>query len=174
MIKKGSDTFFMEVANLDAPQFRYPLVNDFTVANGKRDSDMSEFLPSLTRQEFAEECDINTLMARYEKSGVISHVNKATPRYMDVAELPDLRGYLDIMREASLSFASLPAKVRKEFDNDPQKFVDFAQTPENLEKMREWGLAPMPVEVPSVRVKIDKDEDPAPPAPPPLDTKAKP
>lgn len=106
--------------------------------------DQSVFPPSLTRQEFAEECDINTIMARYESGGAITHVNRATPSYMDMTEMPDLRGALDIMRDASIAFASLPAKVRKEFDNDPQKFVDFAQSPENLEKMREWGLAPMP------------------------------
>lgn len=125
---------------------------DFQMRNSAY-TDMGDFEPSKTRQEFAEECDINTLMARYEAGGAISHVNKATPRFMDVTALPDLRGFLDVMREASAAFASLPAKVRKEFDHDPQKFVDFAQSPDNLEKMREWGLAPMPaVEAPPVKV----------------------
>jgi phage internal scaffolding protein len=104
--------------------------------------DLSFFAPSLTRQEFAEECDINTIMDRYEKSGALSHVNRAQPMYMDCTQFPDLRGAMDVMREAGTAFALLPAKVRREFDNNPQAFVDFARKPENLARMREWGLAP--------------------------------
>ena len=115
--------------------------NDFHKTSGVR-GDMGDFAPSMTRQEFADECDINTIMSRYEQAGAISHVNRAMPVYMDVTAVPDLRGALDAMREATLAFQSLPAVVRREFDNDPQKFVDFAQDPANLEKMRDWGLAP--------------------------------
>lgn len=143
--------------------------NDFVKESGVR-GDMGKWEPSLTRQEFAEECDINTIMERYEASGAITHVNTSNPVYMDVTELPDLRGAMDAMREASLAFYSLPAKVRREFDNDPQAFVDFAQAPENLEQMRTWGLAPeAAVEPPPVRVEViskpaNANEPPAPDA----------
>lgn len=128
--------------------------HDFYKTSGVR-GDFDRFEPSLTRQEFAEECDINTIMARYEASGVISHVNRAQPMYLDTTGYPDLQGAMDQFREASLAFAALPAKVRREFDNDPQKFVDFASDPDNVPRMREWGLAepekapdqPMRVEV---------------------------
>lgn len=96
---------------------------DFEIAHNQR-GDMGVFDASKTRQEFAEECDINTIMDRYEKSGAITHVNQTTPIYMDVSSMPDLRSSLDIMREASLAFYSLPAKVRREFDNSPQFLFD--------------------------------------------------
>lgn len=132
-----------------------PVMTDFSVSSRERD-DMGVFLPSLTRQEFADECDINTLMERYEKSGVISHVNRAQPVYMDMTVMPDLREALDLMRDATLAFNSLPAKVRREFDNDPQQFVDYAQNPDNIERMREWGLAPPVKEAdPAILVKIE-------------------
>lgn len=144
---------------------KYVMPEDFAVAHDVR-CFMDSFDPSKTRQEFAEECDINVLMERYEKGGAITHVNKAMPIYMDVTALPDLRGALDIMREASLAFASLPARARREFDNDPQLFVDFAQNPENIERMREWGLAPPPPgEPPAVRVEV-VNPIPAPGEPP--------
>lgn len=128
--------------------------NDFYKTSGHR-SDMGPMEDGLTRQEFAEECDINTLMARYEAGGAISHVNKATPVYLDTTLYPGLQASMDAFREASLSFAALPAKVRREFDNDPQLFVDFAINPDNIERMREWGLAPpAPVEPGPVRVEI--------------------
>lgn len=137
---------------------------DFCHGSGVR-HDMAVFDKSVTRQEFAEECDINTIMARYEQSGAFSHVNLAMPRYMDVTELPNLQGSLDVFRQASEAFYSLPAKVRKEFDNDPVAFVEYAQNAENLDKMREWGLAPpAPVPAPPVEVKIVGE--PAPPKAP--------
>lgn len=124
---------------------------------------------SLTRQEFAEECDINTIMARYEASGVVSHVNRSNPVFLDTTNYPGLQASMDLFREAALSFNALPATVRREFDNDPQKFVDFAADPANLDRMREWGLAePVKAEPAPIRVEVSnptpQDPPPAPPA----------
>lgn len=138
-----------------------PILSDFGVSSRER-ADMDFFLPSMTRQEFAPECDINTLMERYEKSGVISHVNRAQPVYMDMTVLPDLREGLDLMREATNAFLALPAKVRREFDNDPVQFVEYAQNTENIERMREWGLAPpIPPEAAPMRVEVVSGLPPA-------------
>lgn len=113
-------------------------------------------LPSLTRQEFADECDINNLMAKFENSGLLpSHVNNAEPRYLDVSNVPDLQQAHEILQQATASFMSLPATVRRDFDNDPIKFINFAENPANIEKMREWKLAPpAPVEAPPQKVEI--------------------
>lgn len=112
--------------------------------------------PSLTRQEFAEECDINTLMARYEGHviGGPGNMSAQQPMYADFTQVPtNLLEYMLFMDEAERSFMSLPAQVRREFDNSPHMFVDFASDPENLGQMRTWGLAPPappePAEAPS-------------------------
>lgn len=113
--------------------------------------------PSLTRQEFAAECDINTIMATYEATGVISHVNRATPQYLDVTDVPDLAEAIRIVDEATTAFMTLPATARKEFDNDPVKFVQAVQDGDDafLERMRGWGLAePAPKEPAPTRVEI--------------------
>jgi hypothetical protein len=69
--------------------------------------------------------------------------------YVDFVTAPkDLLGYLALMQEAEVAFMSLPAGVRREFENDAVKFVDFASDPENLPQMRTWGLAPMPAVAP--------------------------
>lgn len=118
-----------------------------------------------TRQEFAEECDINVLMARYEATGVLTHYSKATPQYFDATDVPDLQRALAIVAHAEDAFMTLPAKVRKEFDNDPVQFVAFAENPDNLAKMREWGLAaPEKVPEPPMRVEVINPA-PAPEAP---------
>lgn len=108
-----------------------------------------------TRQEFADECDINILMSRYEKTGTLNHFSKQTPEYLDLGEVPDLHTALTVLEKADRAFMSLPAAIRREFDNDSVKFVQYAENPENLDRMREWGLAPpKPVEPGPVRVEV--------------------
>lgn len=99
-------------------------------------------LPSLTRQEFADECDINNLMEKYEKTGIISHINPRTPQYLNLDGFPDLQTAHQIIQDATREFMALPASTRASFNNDPMAFVKFAENPENIAKMREWGLAP--------------------------------
>nr|QJB19057.1 MAG: internal scaffolding protein [Microvirus sp.] len=110
--------------------------------------------PSLTRQEFAEECDINSIMERYERVGVVNHFAPREPKYLDLSEVPDLHTALGIMQEAEEAFMSLPALVRREFENRVEDFVSFAADPENLPQMRTWGLAP-PEEVPAPPMRVE-------------------
>lgn len=133
------------------------------VAHDPVDVDFNE--PSRTRQEFADECDINVLMKKFEATGVVSHVNERQPMYLDLSDgVPDLREALDVVRAATESFMSLPARARAEFDNDPVKFVAFAQDPKNNAKMVEWGLAvvPEPEKVLKVEVTNPPEASPSP------------
>lgn len=115
---------------------------------------------SRTRQEFADECDINNIMRRYEKAGVVTHFSPRQPKYMDLSNLPDFQNSMNMMIEAKASFMSLPARVRKEFDNDPAKFVEFASNSENIDKLREWGLAE-PVKAPDAPMRVEVVNQPA-------------
>lgn len=111
-------------------------------------------LPSLTRQEFAAEADINNLMAQYEKTGILPTVNRADPAFLDVSDVPDLQSAMALVAAAQEAFMSLPASTRLTFDNDPVKFVAFAENPDNIEQMREWKLAP-PKEEPPAPQKVE-------------------
>lgn len=128
-------------------------------------------LPSLTRQEFAEECDINVLMEKYEKQGIISHINPRSPQYLDVTAVPDLQTAHQIIQDATREFMALPASTRREFDHDPMKFVMFAEDPANIDKMREWGLAPPKAEPPAPATPPQAASDAPATAPPPSDKK---
>lgn len=125
--------------------------------------------PSRTRQEFAAECDINVIMAGYERSGVLSHMNPVQPMYLDLSEgVPDLRESLDIVRTATESFMSLPARVRAQFDNDPVAFVDYCGVEANRDQLKEWGLLkPEAPEPPVTRVEVvNASPQPGPPPKP--------
>lgn len=121
--------------------------------------------PSMTRQEFAEEADINNIMKNYEATGKWPFQMEREPMYLDFTAMPDLQTAMHHLQEADVAFMSLPAKVRKEFDNDPIQFVEYASKPENLSKMREWGLAP-PEKAPEPPVRVEVVQPPpAAPAP---------
>ncbi|QCQ84621.1 internal scaffolding protein [Blackfly microvirus SF02] len=125
------------------------LMRDFYVEHDPVDAPSAD--DGMTRQEFAAECDINTLLSQYERTGVLDHFNRREPVYLDLLDMPDdLLATMSMVQAAEASFMALPAKVRREFDNDPFKFVEFAERPENLSRLREWGLAPpeKPVEAP--------------------------
>ena len=40
--------------------------------------------PTLTKQSFKEECDINNIMAKYRATGILSHVQAHQGRYQDL------------------------------------------------------------------------------------------
>lgn len=105
--------------------------------------------PGMTRQEFAAECDINSIMARYEKTGMLPVNQMSQPQYLDLTMTPDtLMDAMNLMIDAENAFMTLPAMVRKEFDNDPMRFVEFASDPNNVKRLREWGLAEPEKEAP--------------------------
>lgn len=119
--------------------------------------------PSRTRSEFKNECDVNALMKRYQKTGMFPQPVGRVPRYLDLTDVPDFHTAMQFMVEAEASFMSLPAAVRKEFDNSPQDFVAFAEKAENLPKLREWGLAP-PEEAPPAPMQVEVVNPPLPEA----------
>jgi hypothetical protein len=130
--------------------------------------------PSMTRQEFKDECDINTLMSKYDAHviGGPGNLPPMVPQYFDFADMPqDLMSYMEFMQGADKAFMTLPAVVRKNFDNSAIDFVAFASDPANLDQMREWGLAP-----PKQAAPADATPAPAggavPPSAPPAPSKA--
>lgn len=115
---------------------------------------------SKTRQEFKEECDVNELMRRFQKTGIMPQGSSA-PRYLDCTAVPNFQDAMQLMIDADKAFMRLPAIVRKEFDNDPQAFVAFAQDADNLGKLREWGLA-APEKVADAPMRVEVVNPPAP------------
>nr|QJB19780.1 MAG: internal scaffolding protein [Microvirus sp.] len=92
-----------------------------------------------TRQEFKDECDINTIMAQYERTGELFHINEAAPQYMD-CNGDDFRASMDYIAGAFSMFEELPSKIRAQFDNDPAAFLDFTSREKNLPEMAAMGL----------------------------------
>jgi len=93
----------------------------------------------LTQQEFREESDINTIMARYMKTGQIDFVNKHAPQYGDVSDV-DFQTAMETVAKGQSMFADLPADLREKFQNSPAKFLEFIQDEKNAPQAAEMGL----------------------------------
>lgn len=96
--------------------------------------------PSMTKQSFKDECDINKLMDKYQKTGMINHVNKHQPTYAEYDAI-DFTQAMQTIAEGQSMFEELPSQARKNFDNDPAKFMEFVNNPDNADKLVEYGLA---------------------------------
>lgn len=105
--------------------------------------------PSLTRQEFAADADINVIIERMGL-GYEMPVNTIPPMDGDFTDLPDFTAATQMIRRAQEVFNALPAKIRNRFENDPQKYIDFFQDPENGLEAIKLGLVkpPLPVDTP--------------------------
>lgn len=128
--------------------FRNKRVGSFYIDHPRYQLDAPE---SKTKTEFAEETDLNVLMKRYG-AGAFNAL-PLNPRFLDTDGLPDLQDAMQLMVDAEASFMSLPSDLRKEFDNDAVRFVQFATDPANIEQLREWGLA-APLEAPPEPVEV--------------------
>lgn len=93
------------------------------------------------KQSMKEECDINTIMAKYVRTGTLTHINVGAPQFGFAPDM-SFKDAMNLMVEAEAEFMRLPAKVRARFSNDPALFVDFCSKRENLDELRKLGLAP--------------------------------
>lgn len=121
----------------------------------------------LTKQSFKNECDINKIMEKFQKSGAISHYASHAPDYGECTQA-NLQDALNIVADANTMFEELPSSIRAKFHNDAGQFLDFVQDKKNLEEMRELGLAnkaaPKPAPVSKKPSADDEQKEPKPAA----------
>lgn len=94
-----------------------------------------------TRQSEKDSCDINLILARYQKTGMLPEMIKADPRYGDFSAVPDFLEAQEIVAKATEQFEALDAAVRYRFENDPAKMLAFVADPKNGAELVKLGLA---------------------------------
>lgn len=113
---------------------------------------------SMTNQADMDAADINKIMAKYEKTGVLIDPLGVMrqPVYGDFTEITDYHQMMISVRNVERAFGTLPAKIKNRFENDPQKLIDFLEDRNNDREAIELGL----------REKPEEPEVPAQPVPP--------
>lgn len=102
----------------------------------------------VTQQHFRDECDINLMMKRYQRTGILpgDPGRALVGSYGDFSEVPEYREALEIIRRAESQFQALPAMVRDRFKNDPAQLLAFVQDKGNREEAIKLGLIEAPPE----------------------------
>jgi len=97
---------------------------------------------SLTNQADMDAADINKIMAKFEKTGVIIDQSgiERKPMYGDFSEVPNYHEALSAVRRTETAFNQLPVSIRNRFNNDPQEILNFLEDPKNDEEAVKWGL----------------------------------
>lgn len=116
---------------------------DFYTPHSRVTLDFDEINPqsiSLTKQSHKNECDINTILKQYSKTGIISHINTQSPQYLELPDALDYQESLNVVAEASIAFDSLPSVVRDHFKNDPLNFLSSFSDPSQRETLEKFGL----------------------------------
>lgn len=80
--------------------------------------------PTLTEQNHKASCDINNILARYTKTGVLEHVREYEGQYADIT-VTDFHDAMNKVAAAKSMFEELPSQLRAHFRNDTSEFIDF-------------------------------------------------
>ncbi len=96
-----------------------------------------------TKQSHKSECDVNQILAKYQRTGILEFTSNNEPRYDDVTGL-DFQSAMQTVASANSLFAQMPSSLRKRFENDPAKFLNFVDDPKNYDEAVKIGLVTPP------------------------------
>lgn len=95
---------------------------------------------SITQQQFKDECDINNIMAKYQKTGEFTGAIRKGGQYGDFSQITDFHDMQNTLIYAQEAFMLLPANVRTRFRNDPGELLNFLQDENNYDEALDLGL----------------------------------
>lgn len=116
---------------------------------------------SRTEQHHRNETNINRIMARFNKTGLLPG-RGAAGFYGDFTNVADYHDACDRILQAKENFMALPSDLRKHFHNDPAELLAFLSDENNLDKAVELGIIP-PIEKdiePETPVSNEEPENP--------------
>ena len=93
----------------------------------------------MTQPEFKADCDINTIISRYEAAQAPLPISDIS-HYLDYSQVTDYQTAMQSVAAIGDYFDSLPATVRKRFANDPSELLAFLDQPQNRSEAEILGL----------------------------------
>lgn len=100
--------------------------------------------PSMTEQYHRSEVNINDIIARYNRQGILGTPTQVREMFFgDFSSAPDRLEYELSISDAKEKFMALPAKTRAAFENDPYKMLQELDSG-NLQKFIDLGMMKAP------------------------------
>lgn len=78
---------------------------------------------SRTEQAHKQEVDINFILKRYRKTGILP-VASRTPQFGDATVITDFHKSMQVVAQGKSEFAKLPAAERLKYKNDPKLWIE--------------------------------------------------
>lgn len=123
------------------------MVKFFTKYTPPKIPGFSSDQPSKVQEQFADACQTDTIIRKYNTMGVNPFIASGGSQYLDTTQIPDFICANNAQVKVKEYFEGLPADVRLEFNNDPMEFAEVVSDPHNADYLREIGvLAPLPAE----------------------------
>lgn len=94
---------------------------------------------SRTKQSFADEADINTIVRNFGLTGSLPD-NYNPPQYGDFEGIADYQSALNAVIAADDAFMQMPPNLRERFHNNPQNLIEFLASENNYEEAVSLGL----------------------------------
>lgn len=118
-------------------------------------------LPTKTKQEYADQVDVNKIIAKYKKTQDPSLLAGKTGVYADLTEIKDYQTHLSSVIKADEAFMALPSLIREKFSNDPSKLISFLADPSQKDESIRLGLRVQPKDWVDPNV-LNRDKGPDP------------
>jgi hypothetical protein len=112
-------------------------MREFSKRPGKVDAQGN--IVYMTEQAHKHECDVNHIVKKYDKHGLISHVSKFEAKFGDLSGT-DFKSMYDKVTNAISMFQELPSGIRNRFDNSPAELLRFMDNPDNREEAIDLGI----------------------------------
>lgn len=109
-----------------------------------------------TQQSHAAETNINTIMAKYQKTGLLDHVNEHGPTYGDQPAAEDFHAAMNLVAGTNSLFEELPSSTRELFENDPAQFLAYVSDEDRRNDL-----------INTKKINLEESKDPLPPEPNP-------
>lgn len=119
----------------------------FTKYNPPKILGFSSEMESKVQEQFADACQTDTIIRKYNMMGVNPFIAAGDSQYLDTTQIPSFVAAQNAQIKVKEYFEGLPSDVRLEFNNDPMQFAEVVSDPRNADYLREIGvLAPLPAE----------------------------
>lgn len=119
----------------------------FTKYNPPKIPGFSSEMESKVQEQFADACQTDTIIRKYNTMGVNPFIASGGSHYLDTTEIPSFVAAQNAQVRVKEYFEGLPSDIRLEFNNDPMQFAEVVSDPRNAEYLRDIGvLEPLPAE----------------------------
>lgn len=93
----------------------------------------------MTEQNHKDQCDVNKIIKKYDKNGIISHVSSMKAEFGDCPAV-EYKEMQDRLVKMQGEFNKLPASIKKRFGNNPFSLIAFMDDAGNRDEAIKLGM----------------------------------